>query len=118
MKKFLYIVVWLVALVVITGALLLYEGHLLWKLQEMNLFLSTSMFLKEQMVVPGGLLTWAGMFFTQFFYWPWLGVLLLAAWWWLLMWIVKRAFRIPDLWAGLLLIPVAVLLSIISPSTT
>ena len=110
MKKFLYIVVWLVALVVITSALLLYEGHLLWKLQEMNLFLSTSMFLKEQMVVPGGLLTWAGMFFTQFFYWPWLGVLLLAAWWWLLMWIVKRAFRIPDLWAGLLLIPVAVLL--------
>ena len=110
MKKFLYIVVWLVALVVITSALLLYEGHLLWKLQEMNLFLSTSMFLKEQMVVPGGLLTWTGMFFTQFFYWPWLGVLLLAAWWWLLMWIVKRAFRIPDLWAGLLLIPVAVLL--------
>ncbi len=110
MKKFLYIVVWLIALVVITGALLFFEGHLLWKLQEMNLFLSTSMFLKEQMVVPGGLLTWVGMFFTQFFYWPWLGVLLLAAWWWLLMWLVKRAFRIPDLWAGLLLIPVAVLL--------
>jgi len=110
MKKYLYTVVWFVALVIIASALLLYEDHLLWKLQEMNLFLDTSMFLKEQMVVPAGLLTWIGMFFTQFFYWSWFGVLLICAWWWLLMWLVKRTFRVPGLWAGLMLIPVAILL--------
>ena len=110
MKKLTYIILWLVALVVIAGALLLYEGNLLWKLQEMNLFLNTSMFFREQMLVPGGLLSWAGTFLTQLFYWPWLGMLVLCLCWLLLMWLTKRAFRIPGQWAGLMLIPVGLLL--------
>ena len=46
------------ALAVIAGALLWLENDFLWKLQEQNLFLDTSLFFKEQMVVPGGLLSW------------------------------------------------------------
>lgn len=110
MKKFTYIIVWFVALAVIAGALLLYEGNLLWKLQEMNLFLNTSMFFREQMLVPGGLLSWVGTFFTQLFCWPWLGALTLCAWWLLLMWMTKRTFRIPSQWACLMLVPVGLLL--------
>ena len=68
------------------------------------------LFFKEQLVVPGGLLTWVGMWFTQFLYIPWLGVLMLCCWWLLLMSIIKRTFRIPDQWAILMLIPVALLL--------
>lgn len=110
MKKFTYIAVWLVVLVVIAGALLLYEGDLLWKAQQLNLFLCTSLFFHEQLVVPGGLLTWVGTFFTQFFYWPWVGVSLLCAWWLLLMALIRRTFRVPRLWSGLMLIPVGLLL--------
>ena len=110
MKKFSYIAVWLVALVVIAGALLLYEGDLLWKAQQLNLFLCTPLFLKEQLVVPGGLLTWVGTFFTQFFHWPWVGVSLLCGWWLLLMALIRRTFRVPRLWSGLMLIPVGLLL--------
>ena len=110
MKKIPYYVYLLLALVVIAGALLLYEGDLLWKIQNTTLFLTSSVFFNEQMLVPGGLLVWCSTFFTQFFYYPWLGVLLLCAWWWLLMWLTKRAFRIPDRWSGLLLIPVGLLL--------
>ena len=114
MKKLSYILLWLVVLVVIAGALLLYEGDLLWRLQQMNLFLCSSVFFHEQMVVPGGFLTWLSTFFTQFLHWPWFGVLLLCGWWFLLMWTLKRAFRIPGQWAGILLIPVALLLMTIA----
>ena len=109
-QKHLPIVIWLVALAVIAGVLLIFESDQLWKVQEKNLFLCTVLFFKEQLVVPGGLLTWLGTGFTQFLYYPWLGVLLLCAWWLLLMAIVKRAFRITDRWAILMLIPVAILL--------
>ena len=105
-----YGLVCLVALLVIAIVLLTCESHLLWKIQEKNLFLCSTSFLKEQMVVPGGLLTWVGMWFTQFLYEPWVGVLLLSCWWWLLMFLVKRTFRIPARWAILTLIPIALLL--------
>ncbi len=110
MKKYCYIAVWTVVLVVIAGALLLYEGDLLWQAQQLNLFLCTSLFFHEQLVVPGGLLTWVGTFFTQFFHWPWAGVTLLCGWWLLLMVLIRRAFRVPRLWSGLMLIPVGLLL--------
>ena len=84
----------LLTVVVIACLLLVFEADFLWKVQEQNLFLCTWLFFKEQMVVPGGLLTWLGTFFTQFLYHPWLGVTLLAAWWLLLMWLVRRAFRL------------------------
>jgi hypothetical protein len=100
----------LLVLAVVAGVLLTYEQHFLWKVQQKNLFLCSTLFFKEQMVVPGGMLTWLGTFFTQFLYYPWLGVLLLGGWWLLLMAIVKRAFCIPDRWAIVLLIPVALLL--------
>ena len=109
-QKYLALAIWLVALVVIAGALLIFESDQLWKVQEKNLFLCSMLYLKEQIVVPGGLLTWLGTWFTQFLYYPWLGVLLLCAWWLLLMVIIKRAFQISDRWAILMLIPVAILL--------
>lgn len=110
MKKRSFIAVWLLALVAIACALLVYENDLLWKVQEMNLFLNTSLYFKQQMVVSGGMLTYLGTFFTQFFYHPALGVLLLCAWWLLLMALAKRTFQVPDKWAVLMLIPVALLL--------
>ena len=91
-------------------ALLFLENDLLWKLQEQNLFLNTSMFFNEQMLVPGGLLSWASTYLTQFFFYPWLGTMVLCTCWLLLMWVVKRAFKVPGQWPALMLIPVALLL--------
>ncbi|MBO4849428.1 MAG: hypothetical protein J5529_00845 [Prevotella sp.] len=110
MKKISFIAIWLLALVVIACALLVYENDLLWKMQEMNLFLNTSLYFKQQMVVSGGLLTYLGTFFTQFLHHPTVGVLMLCAWWLLLMGLVKRTFQVPDKWAVLMLIPVTLLL--------
>ena len=110
MKRLIPISLWLVALVAISIVLLLVESDMLWKVQQFNLFLSSSLFFKQQMVVSGGLLSYLGSFFTQFFFYPWVGVMLLCGWWLLLMWLVKRAFSIPDKWCVVTLIPVALLL--------
>ena len=110
MKRFQSIALWLGALIVIAFALLYVEADLLWKVQQYSLFLNSSLFFKQQMVVSGGMLSYLGAFFTQFFYYPWMGVLLLFGWWLLLMWLTKRAFCIPDRWVVLTLIPLAILL--------
>jgi len=99
-----------IALFVTFIVLLCYESDYLWRVQELNLFLYTPLFLKHQLVVAGGLLTWLGTYFTQFFYHVWLGALLLCAWLALLMFLVYRTFRIAPQWSVLLLIPLALVL--------
>ena len=98
------------ALAVAAYCLLAYESEYLWKVQELNLHLHTPLFLKQQMVTSGWLLTWLGTWFTEFFYHPWLGVTLLCLLWALLMAVLWRTFRVPLKWAVVLLIPVAALL--------
>lgn len=98
------------ALLAIAIVLLTYEYHWLWKVQEQNLFLWTSLYFRQQFVVPSGLLVWLSTFFTQFLYHSWLGVLMLCGWWALLMWLLQRAFQLPRRWFSLLLVPVALLL--------
>ncbi len=90
--------------------LLAYESEYLWKAQELNLFLDTPLFLRQQMVQSGWLLTWLGSWFTEFFYHPWMGVTMLCVWWALLMAVMGRAFRVSPRWGVVLLVPVAALL--------
>ena len=94
----------------VASALLYYEADLLWKVQQHNVFLNSSLFFHQQMVVPGGMLSYLGAFFSQHFYYPWVGVIVICVWWLLLMWLTKRAFFIPEKWMVLTLIPVAILL--------
>lgn len=110
MKRIIPILPWLGALLLIAIVLLSFESDLLWHVQQYNLFLDTPLFFREQMVVSGGFLSYVSCYFTQFFYHPWLGVLMLCGWWWLLMWLTKRTFRISGNWAILALIPVVILL--------
>lgn len=99
-----------VALIAVAAVLLTYESNYLFRVQEMNLFLYTPLFFKQQLVVSGGILTYLGTYFTQFFYHQWMGVALLCLWWLLLMFVIKRTFNIPTKWALVVLIPVALLL--------
>ena len=111
MNKYIAPIVWLTALAVITGLLLGYEYHTLWKIQEQSLFLDTPLFFQQQMVVPGGLLTYIGCFLTQLLYYPVLGVAVLCLLWGLLMWMMQRTFMVSQRWAPLLVVPVALLLA-------
>jgi len=110
MKKLKPIALWLGTLMVVAFVLLFFEADQLWKVQQHNVFLSTALFFRQQMVVPGGMLIFLGAFFSQHFYYPWVGVVLMCGWWLLLMWLTRRAFRIPEKWMVLTVIPVAILL--------
>ena len=99
-----------VALLVTASCLLIFEREVLWKVQEMNLFLDTPLFLKQQMVTSGWLLRWLGSFFTDFFYYPWLGVMLITLWWAVLLLVIWRTFRIPVKWTAVLLVPLAAII--------
>ena len=110
MKKIKPFALWAATLLLVAGALLLFEDDLLWKVQQHNVFLKSALFFKQQMIVPGGMLHYLGAFFTQHFYYPWVGTILLCGWWLLLMWLTERAFNIPGQWKVVTIIPVAILL--------
>lgn len=97
-------------LLVIAAALALFEQDFLWTAQEHNLFLHTPLFFQQCMVAPGGLLTWAGAYLTQFFYYPALGAVMLCLLWASLMLLLKKSFRLSGLRVWLTLTPVVCLL--------
>lgn len=109
LKKHPFAALWTIVLVCMGLALLLFERDLLWKMQSLNLFLFTEPFFSERMLVPGGMLSYAGSFFTQLLYHPWMGVFTLCAWWWLVMWLTRRTFRVSERWAVLTVVPVALM---------
>ena len=83
---------WWSYVVVLIAAVLLavFEADLLYTAQEQSLFLHTPLFFEQQMVRPGGLLTWAGCYLTQFFYYPMLGAGILALLWAFLLWLLRH----------------------------
>ncbi|MDE7375853.1 MAG: hypothetical protein K2N16_03290, partial [Muribaculaceae bacterium] len=78
--------------------------------EQMSLFLPTSMFFERCMLLPGGLLEWAGTYLVQFFFHPWLGAGIYAALSTLLVWLVYKALGLSRSWAPAAVVPSAMLL--------
>jgi len=97
-------------LAVILWSLLAFkEQFYLKKVEDLSLFLFDKIFILEWFKTPGGFLSLAGSFFTQFLHLPWLGALL-----WVVLLLTAyqltiRVFNIPDSYRPLALIPVALL---------
>lgn len=70
------------------------NNQFLIRAQELDLFIPKMFFLRNNMDVPGGLLTWLGSFFSQFFYYPWLGSSVFILFALLLQFSVVKAFKI------------------------
>ena len=79
-------------------------------MQDRGWWNSTQMFFDDCTRVPGGLLSWAGAFLTQFFYYPVVGILILIALWMLTFGLAKWSFKVPNEWSFLLFIPLTALL--------
>lgn len=84
--------------ILLLGVILLYqrESEVLFRMQELSLFLPTKHFLNTSLIYPGGILTWGSAFMTQFFYHPLLGVCLLALSWFLVIVLSSLIFRLRD----------------------
>jgi hypothetical protein len=74
--------------------LLVYKTDFLFRMQELSLFIFEKTFFLEFFKQPGGLLSYIGSFFTQFCYYPWLGVILLVALLYAFQYLIYKIFRI------------------------
>ena len=61
-------------------------------MQDRGWWNSTSLFFKDCTEVPGGLLSWAGAYLTQFFYYPALGTVMLITLWLITFLVAKFSF--------------------------
>ena len=86
------------------------NADLMFFMQDRGWWNSTSLFFKDCISVPGGLLAWAGSYLTQFFYYPALGCSMYILLMLLTFFVAKWSFKVPREWSFLLFIPLAALL--------
>lgn len=79
-------------------------------MQDRGWWNSTSLFWNDCTRVPGGFLSWAGAYLTQFFYYPAIGSSMLITLWVLTFGLAKWSFKVSDEWSFLLFIPMVALL--------
>lgn len=102
-------------IVLLSGGLLWWrESEVLFRAQELSLFLPTRSFYDSLAIYPGGTLSWMGAWATQFFFHPALGVGMLILAWLLIVQLCIGLFRLRGAWQGLALLPVLALLAALS----
>jgi hypothetical protein len=82
----------------------------LYAVQEHSLWVGDRSFWDDKMMVVGGWAQWLGCYFTQFFYYPTLGTLLLLLLWVAIFALFMHTLRIRTLWSSLVLVPLFALL--------
>ena len=90
------------------------ESEVLYRMQELSLWLPTRHFFQTSTIYPGGVLTWAAAFMTQFFFHPDLGMVLLLLCWALIMVCLCYLFHLRGPWRLLtLLVPLALMAGLV-----
>ena len=87
------------------------NADVLFFMQDRGWWNDTRLFFEQCIRVPGGLLSWAGAYLTQYFYYPALGCSMLILVWLLTFALAKWSFRVPSHWSFLLFLPMAALLA-------
>ena len=107
---------WLCAVLCVLSACFAYwllameNGTLLYAVQEHNLWISDASYWHDKMAFVGGFAQWVGCYLTQFFYYPWLGTLLLIVLWAVIYAVSVRAYGLRGCVQLLALLPVYALL--------
>ena len=70
------------------------NGDYLYACQEHSIWLNSSTFFHDSLRVVGGLSQWVGRYLTQYFYYPWLGSLLLIVLWCLIYILTVKLFNL------------------------
>ncbi|MBO5864483.1 MAG: hypothetical protein J6Q73_00325 [Bacteroidaceae bacterium] len=97
---------------VIVWALLAFrESALLFRVNELSVFLYDNLFYEEMMSMPAGILYYAASWLVQFFYYPVLGATIYVALLAVVYWLTYRVFDIPPGRRYLAMLPVVALLA-------
>ncbi len=87
-----------------------FNSDYLYACQEFSIWQDTGYYFSECMRVIGGFSEWLGTYFTQYFYYPKLGALLLIGLWGLIYFLTIRVFKLRNRWTTLALAPCVLLL--------
>lgn len=100
----------LVALIATGLRLISLESEILYKSQELSLWIDDDTFYQMFSIYPGGWLSYAGSYMTQFFYHPATGVWMLMAAWALITLLLRHLYKLKG-WKMLLaaLVPIMLL---------
>lgn len=77
------------------------EWEMLYRSQELSLFLPTRQFYESMLIYPGGTLQWMACWFTQFFFHPATGIAMMVGLWALIIALSRGIFKLRG-WALLL----------------
>ena len=88
-----------------------YENALLFRVNELSVFLFDNLFFEDMMSKPVGLLYYISSFLVQFFYYPALGAALYVALLYAVYRLVIRVFELPQNYKLLAMVPVVALLA-------
>lgn len=91
-------IVVLAALLGIGFSLLHFEEDVLFRMQELSLFLPTKLFYDTLAIYPGGTLSWMAAYCTQSFFHTSAGVVLLVSLWTCIWGLIIRNFRLRGPW--------------------
>ncbi len=87
-----------------------YESALLFRINELSVFLFDDLFFEGMMSKPAGFLHYISSFFVQFFYYPALGAAIYVALLYAVYKLVVKVFDLPQSYRLLAMVPVLVLL--------
>lgn len=98
-------------LVTVWGLLAFCEPALLFRVNELSVFLYDNLFYEEMMAMPAGILYYVASWLVQFFYIPVLGATIYVALLAFVYWLTYRVFDIPPKRRLLAMVPVVALLA-------
>ena len=109
-NRFLPLIVFVVFGIVAYIYLSVLNSDYLYSCQEHSIWQDTGYFFSDCMRRIGGFSEWLGMYFTQYFYYPTLGTLILILLWCLIYFLTMKVFRLQGRWSVLALAPCVFLL--------
>lgn len=113
-RKILIPLAMLLSLVLMGWLILRTESEVLYRMQELSLWLPTRHFFHTSTIYPGGVLTWAAAFMTQFFYHPAIGIGMMVMTWGIICVLLCHVFRLRDIWQLLaILVPLALMAALV-----
>lgn len=87
------------------------EWEMLYRSQELSLFLPTQQFFEGMQIYPGGTLQWLACWFTQFFFHPATGIGMLVGLWAVIILLCKGMFKLRGWGIVLAWVPVLMLMA-------
>lgn len=87
------------------------EWEMLYRSQELSLFLPTRQFYESMLIYPGGVLQWMACWATQFFYHPGTGITMLVGCWAVIMLLIVSLFRLKKWGTMLACVPILLLMA-------